>query len=661
MSETFYLGHTDYKPKPYTRINCIAKAINGAWKKQSLIDELPAVGKVFAPSLAWVEENQLIAITIQANPKQVDDGQDHYIVKDAFSPNIVLDYRSRSMEQIRYTLIESGLTNISPHTDEIIVALSDTECLVVKVKPHPSHGRYVTSPGTIDIYSFNKAIFEGDTFNGQFLEIPEDTVGDFIREITWKLDQELLGDVLKKIKQFDEIDLSKRDREKIISILHRALEITDENEDWDSINEWIVGYSQRVTLSLGTPELIASTLFGMSSVREELERLKSQDRQKYLNEEKPVIRQKIESELKDLNDNREILNVEIKENEENLRDLKVIVSECQDRISNLKSQLLYEIKQLNQTFGDIQDLDSQDNSQLLERFKKALQDSGKLISPFDSSIPPWSRGNEAENISLINNLEFPTILKEQAKKTGIPTEEMKLLDVSLRSGALTILPQQSAEILIPKYAQVITGGVFFREPLGPNILNLDDLWVQPSLGKSTGFARAWSTALQNPEQYHIIWLDGIQRTAVDLWLPSLVGVLYGSNRPKNLLIVATLANKFLDADRLWRDLPNFSIPIASEIENIRSKSLVQGIYKKDVQLTRLHIQESEFCIDKDIDEYRYEMEERKLAPHALETEIRLYLAESLIVDEKTSISDRLKKYSTLRESGQKWLTGLLEK
>lgn len=660
MSETFYLGHTDYKPKPYTRINCIAKAINGAWKKQSLIDELPAVGKVFAPSLAWVEENQLIAITIQANPKQVDDGQDHYIVKDAFSPNIVLDYRSRSMEQIRYTLIESGLNNISPYTDEIIVALSDTECLVVKVKPHPSHGRYVTSPGTIDIYSFNKAIFEGDTFNGQFLEIPEDTVGDFIREITWKLDQELLGDVLKKIKQFDEIDLSKRDREKIISILHRALEITDENEDWDSINEWIVGYCQRVTLSLGTPELIASTLFGMSSVREELERLKSQDRQKYLNEEKPVIRQKIESELKDLNDNREILNVEIKENEENLRDLKVIVSECQDRISNLKSQLLYEIKQLNQTFGDIQDLDSQDNSQLLERFKKALQDSGKLISPFDSSIPPWSQGNEAENISLINNLEFPTILKEQAKKTGIPTEEMKLLDVSLRSGALTILPQQSAEILIPKYAQVITGGVFFREPLGPNILNLDDLWVQPSLGKSTGFARAWSTALQNPEQYHIIWLDGIQRTAVDLWLPSLVGVLYGSNRPKNLLIVATLANKFLDADRLWRDLPNFSIPIASEIENIRSKSLVQGIYKKDVQLTRLHIQESEFCIDKDIDEYRYEMEERKLAPHMLETEIRLYLAESLLVDEKSSISDRLKKYSTLRENGQKWLESLLK-
>ena len=73
MSETFYLGHTDYKPKPYTRINCIAKAINGAWKKQSLIDELPAVGKVFAPSLAWVEENQLIANTTQAKPKQVDD------------------------------------------------------------------------------------------------------------------------------------------------------------------------------------------------------------------------------------------------------------------------------------------------------------------------------------------------------------------------------------------------------------------------------------------------------------------------------------------------------------------------------------------------------------------------------------------------------------
>ena len=101
------------------------------------------------------------------------------------------------------------------------------------------------------------------------------------------------------------------------------------------------------------------------------------------------------------------------------------------------------------------------------------------------------------------------------------------------------------------------------------------------------------------------------------------------------------------------------MPIASEIESIRSKNLVQQKSKNDEQLTRLHRQESESCID--LDEYRYEMEERKLAPHALETEIRLYLAESLIVDEKTSISDRLKKYSTLRESGQKCLTGLLEK
>ena len=659
MSETFYLGKTDYKPKPYTRIHCIAKTVNGAWKKQSLIDDLPAVGKVFAPSLAWVEENQLIAITTETNPKQVDDGQDHYIVKDAFSPNLVIDYRSMTMEQIRYQLIEFGLVRKSAYSDDVIVALSDTQCTIVKVKPHPSHGRYVASPGTIDIYAFNKAIFEGDTFDEQFLEIPHDTVGEFIGEITWKLDQELLSDVLNKVKKYDNIELSKRDREKIISILNRALEITEENEDWDSIKDWVAAYSKRINLTLGAPELIANTFFTMEPVRQELEKLKSLDRDKYYNEIKSILRQEIESELKELNVQREMLNVEIKQSEGNLTELKTTVSDFQDRISNLNSQLVYEIKQLNQTLGDIQDLDSQESSELLKRFKKALQDSGKLISPVDSSIPPWSRGIEAKNISLIDNLEFRTKLENQARKTGIPTEEMKLLDVSLRSGALTILPQQSAEIIIPKYAQVIAGGVFFREPLGPNILNLDDLWVQPSRGMSTGFSRAWSTALQNPEQYHLIWLDGIQRTAVDLWLPSLVGILYGSNRPKNLLIVATIADNFLDVDRLWRDLPNFSMPIASEIESIRSKNLVQQISKNDEQLTRLHIQESESCID--LDEYRYEIEERKLAPHALETEIRLYLAESLIVDEKTSISDRLKKYSTLRESGQKWLTGLLEK
>ena len=199
----------------------------------------------------------------------------------------------------------------------------------------------------------------------------------------------------------------------------------------------------------------------MEPVRQELEKLKSLDRDKYYNEIKPIIKQEIESELKELNDQRGTLNVEIKQGEGNLTELKTTVSDLQDRISNLNRQLVYEINQLNQTLGDIHDLDSQEGSELLKRIKKALQDSGKLISPVDSSIPPWSRGIESKNIPLIDNLEFPAKLENQAKRTGIPTEDMKLLDASLRSGALTILPQQSAEIMIPKYAQVIAGGGIF--------------------------------------------------------------------------------------------------------------------------------------------------------------------------------------------------------
>ncbi|WP_180055203.1 MULTISPECIES: hypothetical protein [unclassified Acinetobacter] len=661
MLKTFYLGQTDYKPKPYTRINCIAKAVNGAWKKQNLINELPPFGKLFAVNLPWVQEGQLIAITAEENPKQASDGQDHFIVKEPFNANIVLDYRTMTMEQIRYKLVETGLTSIPSYSDEVIVAFSDTECLVVKVKPHPSHGRYVTSPGVIDIYSFNKAIFEGDTFNGQFIEIPEDTVGDFVREITWKLDQELLGDVLKKLKQFDDIEISKKEREKIISILHRAMEIVDEDEDWEAIKDWGEAYSKRINLTLNAPEQIANTFLTIEPVRQELEKLKSEDRAKYYAELKSIIRQEIENELKELTDRREKLQGEIVQSQNKLTELTKTTGDLEGRISNLNRQLIFEINQLNKTLGHIQDLDSQECKDLLDRFKKALQDSGKLISPVDSSIPPWSRGVEAQSVSLINQCEFCTKLENQARKTGIQIEELRLLDVALRSGALTILPQHSAEILISKYAQVITGGIFFREPLGPNILNLDDLWVQPSIGKMTGFARAWSTALQNPDQYHIIWLDGIQRTAIDLWLPSLIGVLYGAERPKNLLVVATITDGFLDNDRLWDDLSNYSIPIASEIERIRSKSLLQQITQIDQQFTRLNINESEFCLDEEIDEFRLEMEEKSLAPHLLETEIRLFIAESFIVDEKTSIRDRLKKYLTLRENGQKWLTGLLEK
>lgn len=590
MSEQWYFGEIDYTPRPHTRISGIAKAVDGKWKKQTLTSDLAPVGKVFVPALhdVAVAKGQFITFTAKLNPRinehnsySSDKEHDHYIIEERKKPTAVIDYRHMTTEQIRYKLVEFGLGSIDAidaEPNEVIVALSDTECAIVEIMPHPRNGRYVAKTRNVEVCSFNSAIFEGDAFEGQFIEIPDVTVGDFIREITWKLDVDILNDLLDKLKDYDEYlkTTTKQQRADLVILLDRALNIT-EQEDWADTHEWLEEYKQRVARSLIEPREVINTLSNMQPFQQKLEIAQQAASNAYRQKIQPVIEQEIRSELADLLSQQESLKQNIQEKHDILENKKVVQDELQQNISSLNQQLLTEIGRLNQTLGDIKELDSQENISLVERLKMALHDQGKLIKPIDSTTPPWSRGLARSNVPYIDSSEFYAKLQIVKEKTAISRLELKLFDSALRSGDLVLLPSISAEILIPKYAEIVTGGVTFRESLGPNILNLDDLWMQPNQGTKTGFARAWSTAVANPNQYHLVWLDGLQRTAIDLWLPSLTSVLYSSERPSNLLVMATIDDNFIDQERLWSELSKFSTPLKFDNQVEYNKALLQRL------------------------------------------------------------------------------------
>lgn len=328
----------------------------------------------------------------------------------------------------------------------------------------------------------------------------------------------------------------------------------------------------------------------------------------------------------------------------------------EENLDSLKSQLVSEIGTLNQVLGKVEDLENIENQELISRLQQALKESGRLLAPIDSSTPPWSQNtiNEYTNISykdLIN------VLSEKAKKYQISECIFALFDVALRSGVLTALPQNLAEILIPKYAQITTAGQFYREPLGPNIINLEDIWVQPNRGVKTGFARAWLNAVDDVDSYHIVWLDGINRTAMDLWLPSLIGVINGNNRPKNLLIVASISDDFVEKERTWQNLNKYCIPIYEDLKALRLSSIMKDLTDEGEQTTKVNYQEFKKPVD--WDEYQDEMDVDKMDQFQLEIELKLYLAQNL-VDSGSSFNN-LKKYDSLRTQGRNWLSVLLEK
>jgi hypothetical protein len=52
----------------------------------------------------------------------------------------------------------------------------------------------------------------------------------------------------------------------------------------------------------------------------------------------------------------------------------------------------------------------------------------------------------------------------------------------------------------------------------------------------------------------VVLLDGLQRTPMSLWLPSLVEVVAAPSRPRNLLLFASLSRDVLDPGRAWPGL-----------------------------------------------------------------------------------------------------------
>ncbi|HDZ46423.1 hypothetical protein LCGC14_0087270 [marine sediment metagenome] len=657
MGDDIYFGICDEYPKrPVARIACQAKAVNGAWQKKNLSNELPPVGKVFSPSLPWIQQRQSVAVIAKLNPRDVGEGNDQLIVEHAFPLRQILDFRQLGMEGARRRLIEEGLVRISPFSNELIVAFSDTQCAVVKMALHPEGGRFVTAPGRVALYQFNAAVFDGVEFDGIYFEVPGITVGELKDETTWLLDQDLLEKLLKGLKKIDAEGPSRAERERIISLVIRAQKLASENTDWAYLQEWLQSFLPQLRTNIETPAYIADSLMETAPIREALEQKQQKAFEQIRSEIEPRVRATVETNLEYLTAKKQKLNSEIQHQQEIQKGLSLQASSTQQLIDQLKTQLTKEIDTLNHTLGELEDQNTPAFQKLLNRLHHVLGEEANLLAPIDQSIPPWSRiqtANKAQKIAVEDLIQR---FKAESRRVGVTSDDFRYFDIALRSGALVVLPQQLAEAMIPGYAKVVTGGNFVREPLGPGLLSLNDLWAHPASGVRTGLAHAWSSALLKPERFHLVWLDGLNRTPMDLWLPSLVGAIRNIHRPMNLLLIASVDAGMLDAKHTWSELPNTSLPLELTLEAVRGEPTPIG---NSVSPSTTYLPFIPYDINRaEQRTYLNEQDDCKPLPFSMEAE--LYRAEAMYNADPATISGRLEQFSRKREQGRLWLTKLLE-
>ncbi|WP_420024012.1 hypothetical protein ACN9JG_18460 (plasmid) [Cereibacter azotoformans] len=518
MSE-LYLGFCDYTPaaqSAHTRIDCEALAIGGRWVKRNLEQVLSPSGKVFAVSLPWVVEHQPVAVTAVSNPRLVDMKKDHFIVDRSFPVRQVLDFRDKGREGARRVLLETGIPGMTIGTKEIVAAISDTECVVASMQAHPVRDCFVANPGRFTIFSFASELFNGDTFGGRFFEVPGATVGQEIGSLTWQMDRDFLESILKRLAKTLSDGPTRTERERILSLLRRAQEDWESAPNWKETQEWLNSYLPHVEMTLTIPvellDMLATTPAAMAHAENLEARVWSQIEAKL----EPVIRENLErryAEAMTLAQEAEALAIELEEANEkaaerlestnsraadamakleaNLRTVKHTLSKDIDALNAtrkaLSEALQAEISAVNLELGEMA-LDDADNLKgLVRRLRKALGGDAGLVNPTDLRIPPWaSPSTTGTSCEPISAGDLQKHLSRIAIATGLPIDEVRLLDMSLRGGALTVIPQGPAMTVFEAYAGAVAGGRLHREPAGPTILSIDDLWVPRSVPRPCG-------------------------------------------------------------------------------------------------------------------------------------------------------------------------------
>ena len=651
--EETYLGLNDYEPRPHARVTAIAKLSNGCWIKQnSFTDGLPPIGKAFAVNLSWVKENQPVCFTVKPNPKEVDGNLDQYIIEQDKARRVrcILDYRAEGLEQARYQCIEVGFEEKPDlFSDEIICAIADDQCLVIELILDPVTNRYVSRTGEVPIYSLNPTVFNSDLIMGRLYEVPEHTIGEQLEKVPWKMDQDLLDDLLKVLHRHDSEGPSKNERQNLISTFSRAKNIANELPDLVHLESWLSSFRERINAYVDAPLRIAETLLQIAPVKHQLEEARSRVENTLREELEPLVRSQLEANQQDLKQKLDTANNDLQGLLDDLNLKNDERSALENSLSGLKKELIRQIQRLNPVLGA--GLEKEDFEQLVKSLRSALGAYAKRLSPRLPQTPPWSLV-QASTSERISYSQLPERLNKVAREAGITSSSMQLLDIGVRSGALVILPQAQAETMVPAYARAVSRGDFVRVALGPSLLQLDDLWEHPAKEQPTGFTHAWLEAEMNPDQIQLVWLDGLQRTPMDLWLPSLIGTLHNEKRPSNFLIIASLEEKLLDSERYWKDLPEATFPISPETQAC-SMSQFYKFEKKMVTHLDWHSAANSLLDQEDFEDMIDRCDTHNY--FTLKAEADLYLAMAKVNSSETPISEQLQKIAIPRNQGKQWL------
>lgn len=575
MNGTLFIGSCIYEPRPFTRIEPLAIVQEGAWRTyEDWRELLPTEGRVFSPRPPGFRVGERFAFVVEKNERPDTDRADRYLLSRATKLQEVIDYRQVPFERARRMLVEHGIDQLAPGTTSVVAALEDGCCVVLDMRTHPVSGRFVASMPNLQglaTHAFDATVMDSDQIDGRVFAIPGVTVGAQLGRVDWSPDSDFLETLIKRLRRVVASSASfpatRAQANSLISYLSRATLLPAAGEDLARMKARVATFVDGLKANTRDLDDLVSLLCEFRGVKgrlaEEIAARRAELERQLKSELSVSIEREVRDALQAMSDQRAKLATEVTELSDAISERRNVVANLEASRTELAVQLRDELTNLQGSLDHLPDSLHEEIHELSRRIGERLKDRVEGIELAPAQAPPWVRILNTA-ISLDPWEKGVRHLRNAAKRWGFEFEDLVCADVGVRAGWIVLLPTNIATDFCSCYAAAICGGNFVRHVLDPSTLSLDDLWRAPPAFAPTGFARAWAFAATHQARYVPVLLDGLERTSLDLWLPSLVAEISSTRRPKNLLLFASLGERIIDRARVPENFDRLVMPVLPE-------------------------------------------------------------------------------------------------
>jgi hypothetical protein len=518
----------------------------------------PEVGKVFSvePATLNAEVGSFWLFTTETNIRyEPGRGHDKLLVRDPRPAVQVIDCSGLKLESARRELVEVGLPISRVLTGEAIVCLEGDLCVRLKLPQDAATGRRRADVDGLDDVALMRChpqITAGAMAAGAMFLLPGRDPREIVDYVDWSPDNDFLERTLKRVRRIvredgrgaDVISLSNSAIEILSHYLRRAGPPSGSRDPLHRMRRRLQDFLPDFKANLLDLDAIVASLEAYQPVAARISR-DVEARRVELDAElrsnlEPLIRTELEARNSDAVAGLRRVLQDVEAAETKRADLQRQVETLTRSVTELKAALAFDLGTVHDALEFAPTDACGTVSAIVRHVSGALTGVSTATDLTPAATAPWGLGvtTEAARISADQLRER---LGAEADHWGMEATDLISFDALLRAGEFVILVDQQDRVLLEAYARSVSGGRLRKLAVDPSMIGLDDLWRQPGSGAPTPFAKAWTAARAHPDQTILLAIECLNVAPLEFWLPMLASELHGPDRPRNLLVVGTLA------------------------------------------------------------------------------------------------------------------------